>query len=131
MGKRGSPRGDGNGDLEQMALDWQEHDEWVDPEVQCSKCDAVCCRLTVIVMPEDRVPRGYVAIDDYGMEVMARGEDGWCIALDSQRMCCSIYELRPQACERFVMGAGNCRDEREAYRTHYPGTIDHVLIDSE
>ena len=22
----------------------------------CSRCDAVCCRLTVVVMPEDRVP---------------------------------------------------------------------------
>lgn len=113
-----------------MAIEWRDDDEAIDPKVQCASCDAVCCRLTVIVMPEDKVPRGYVAIDDYGLEVMARGEDGWCVALDGVKMCCSIYDLRPEACRRFVMGAADCRDEREAYLTRYPGTIPHVLIDA-
>lgn len=114
-----------------MAIEWRDDDEVIDPKVQCGNCDAVCCRLTVIVMPEDKVPRGYVAIDDHGLEVMARGEDGWCVALDSLNMCCSLYELRPEACRRFVMGAAYCRDEREAYRTRYPGSIPHVLIDAD
>ena len=113
-----------------MAIDWRDDDEPIDPQVQCSSCDAVCCRLTVIVMPEDKVPRGYVAIDDHGLEVMAQGDDGWCVALDSLKMCCSIYELRPEACRHFVMGAADCLDEREAYRTRYPASIPHVLIDS-
>lgn len=98
----------------------QDDDEGVDPSVQCSHCDAVCCRLTVMVLPEDRVPRALVELDDYGTEVMGQSEDGWCIALDHQRMRCGIYELRPSACRDFVMGAGSCRDERKAYRSHYP-----------
>lgn len=111
-----------------MPIEWTDADELVDPKVHCGNCDAVCCRLTVIVMPEDEVPRGYVAIDDHGLEVMARSEDGWCVALDHQRMCCSIYELRPDACRRFTMGAGYCRDERKAYESHYPAFVPHVLI---
>jgi uncharacterized protein len=41
--------------------------------------------------------------------VMARGEDGWCVALDAARMCCSIYESRPGICRRFVMAGPYCR----------------------
>lgn len=111
-----------------MAIEWRDDDEFVDPKVQCSDCDAVCCRLKVLVMPEDKVPRAFVEIDDHGLEVMGRGEDGWCIALDQQRMCCSIYELRPDTCRRFTMGSAYCRDEREGYRQHYPGTIPAVVI---
>ena len=93
----------------------------------CDRCDAVCCRLTVIVFPEDQVPRWMVETDNHGIEVMARGEDGWCIALDHQRMCCSIYESRPESCRRFVMGAGYCRLEREEYRNQCP-PIPSVLV---
>ena len=110
-----------------MSIEWREDDELIDPAVRCENCDAVCCRLTVLVMPEDGVPRGLVAIDDHGLEVMARGEDGWCVALDQQRMCCSIYESRPDACRRFAMGAGYCRDEREEYRQRFP-PIHSVLV---
>ncbi len=102
-----------------MTSDWREHDEIIDPEVLCDRCEAVCCRLLVLVMPDDPTPRGYVAIDEHGLEVMARGEEGWCIALDMQRMCCSIYELRPQACRSFTMGAGDCRAERAEYAGRY------------
>ncbi|MEP6634350.1 MAG: YkgJ family cysteine cluster protein, partial [Luteimonas sp.] len=76
--------------------------ESIDPSVSCSACDAVCCRLTVLVMPEDAVPRHLVARNAEGLEVMARGEDGWCIAIDEHRMCCSIYEQRPAICRKFA-----------------------------
>ncbi len=110
-----------------MTIEWTDPDELIDPKVQCGDCDAVCCRLTVIVFPEDQVPRWMVETDNHGIEVMARGEDGWCIALDHQRMCCSIYESRPESCRRFVMGAGYCRLEREEYRNQFP-PIPSVLV---
>ena len=90
--------------------------EGVDPAVSCSACDAVCCRLTVVVMPEDRVPRHLVARNDHGVEVMAHGEDGWCVAIDPLRMCCSIYEQRPFVCREFDMGGGDCADVRDDWR---------------
>ena len=46
---------------------------------------------------------------------MARDEEGWCVALDSARMCCSIYESRPEICRRFVMDGPYCRDVRAEY----------------
>lgn len=90
-------------------------DETVDRAVSCSSCDAVCCRLTVVVMPDDPVPRHLVWRDHRGLDVMARDEDGWCVAVDQTRMCCSIYELRPKTCRKFVMGSAYCRSERAAY----------------
>ncbi|MFC3129266.1 YkgJ family cysteine cluster protein [Coralloluteibacterium stylophorae] len=92
-----------------------DDDERIDAGVQCSACDAVCCRLQVVVMPEDDVPRHLVERSPRGLETMARGEDGWCIALDEARMCCSIYSQRPATCRRFVMGSAYCRSERAAY----------------
>lgn len=94
-------------------------DRHIDKSVSCSACDAVCCRLTVVVMPDDEVPRHLVERDGRGLDVMAHGEDGWCIALDHSRMCCSIYEQRPAICRKFAMGSAYCRDEREKYRHHY------------
>ncbi|WP_372013783.1 YkgJ family cysteine cluster protein [Pseudoxanthomonas sp. 10H] len=85
-------------------------------EPLCSRCDAVCCRLTVVLMPEDRVPRHLVARNDHGVEVMARDEEGWCAAVDPLHMRCSIYEDRPVICRRFAMGAPYCLDIRATYR---------------
>jgi Fe-S-cluster containining protein len=91
--------------------------ESVDPTVSCSRCDAVCCRLTVVLMPEDRlrVPVQYVEQTPQGYEQLARGEDGWCLAIDENHMKCTIYENRPSACRRFAMGGPYCRAEREDY----------------
>lgn len=81
----------------------------------CARCDAVCCRLTVVVQPEDRIPSHLTTIDERGIEQMARDEDGWCVAIDSARMCCSIYEERPSVCRRFVMNGPYCREIRKVY----------------
>lgn len=89
--------------------------EAIDPSVSCIACDAVCCRLTVLVMPEDKVPRHLVDRTPEGLEVMARGEDGWCVAIDERNMCCSIYDQRPGICRKFAMGSPYCRDERATY----------------
>ena len=81
----------------------------------CERCDAVCCRLTVVLMAEDRVPPRFTAINDYGVTVMARDSEGWCVAVDSARMCCSIYEQRPAICRKFAMGSPGCREVRAEY----------------
>ena len=82
----------------------------------CSRCDAVCCRLTVVLQPEDRIPAHLTAITDAGLEVMARDEEGWCVAVDGARMRCSIYESRPQVCRRFVMSGPYCEDIQADYK---------------
>lgn len=87
----------------------------VDPSISCSTCAAVCCRLTVVVTADDVVPPDLLARTADGVDVMARGADGWCIALDRSRMCCSIYEQRPGVCRKFAMGGPYCRDERANY----------------
>lgn len=81
----------------------------------CERCDAVCCRLTVVVQPEDRVPAYLTTQALSGLTIMARDEDGWCVAIDSARMCCSIYETRPDVCRRFAMSGPYC----QAVRTDY------------
>ena len=77
----------------------------------CGRCDAVCCRLTVVLQPEDRVPLHMTTTQD-GLHVMARDEEGWCVALDSARMCCSCYETRPEVCRRFAMAGPYCLEVR-------------------
>ena len=111
-----------------MGIDIHLHDEQIDPAVSCSRCDAVCCRLTVLVMPGDNVPRHLVERNDHGLEVMARGEDGWCIAVDHNRMCCGIYEQRPGICRKFAMGSAYCRDERAQYRHDMANAIPLALL---
>lgn len=81
----------------------------------CGSCDAVCCRLTVVLMAEDNVAAHLTTHTDSALHVMARDEDGWCVALDSARMCCSIYESRPAICRRFAMGGPYCLDVRADY----------------
>ena len=107
----------------------QEDDDMrVDPTVSCSSCDAVCCRLTVVVMPEDRVPRHLVERTAQGLDVMARDEEGWCVAIDHRHMRCSIYEQRPGICRKFAMGSAYCRDERETYRDQVARGIPLTVI---
>ena len=93
----------------------------------CGSCDAVCCRLTVVLMPEDNVPGHLTTYTPSGLHVMARDEEGWCVALDGARMCCSIYEGRPGVCRRFVMGGPYCLDERADYSDRRARGIPLVL----
>ena len=71
-------------------------------------------------MPEDRgVPRHMIDRTADGLQVMAQDEDGWCVAVDPQRMHCSIYDQRPGVCRAFEMGSRDCRQVREAYARRY------------
>jgi Fe-S-cluster containining protein len=95
--------------------------------VDCGSCDAVCCRLTVVLLPGDDVPEHLTATTDAGLHVMAHDEDGWCVAVDGARMCCSIYETRPAICRKFAMGGPYCRDVRDEYTRHYEHEIPLTL----
>lgn len=86
----------------------------------CSRCEALCCRLTVVLQPEDQVASHLTATSPQGLRVMARGEDGWCVALNASKMNCGIYESRPSVCRRFVMDGPYCKDIRR--RHSHPST---------
>ena len=88
----------------------------VEADAGCDRCDAVCCRLTVVLQEDDRIPLHYTTRTAAGLHVMARDEEGWCVAVDGARMRCSIYESRPQVCRRFVMAGPYCREVRADYR---------------
>lgn len=85
-------------------------------KAHCATCDAVCCRLTVVLEPEDDIPAHLTAqLPENGLRVMAHLEDGWCAALDRTHMNCGIYENRPAECRRFVMGGPYCNAVRTEY----------------
>ena len=84
--------------------------------VHCSRCDALCCRLTVTVFPEDAVPAYLTSRDARGVLIMARDADGWCVALDGARMNCGIYDTRPAICRKFAMAGPYCLDIRAEAR---------------
>lgn len=98
-----------------MALQIHRDDSRIDPTVSCANCEAVCCRLTVVLEPDDRIPAHLVALGPRGMRTMAHGADGWCAALDRVNKRCGIYAQRPSVCRKFAMGGGYCRFEREKF----------------
>ena len=98
-----------------MAFEIHPDDSKLDPTVSCSNCEAVCCRLTVVLDARDKIAEHLVVRGDNGVATMAHAEDGWCIALDRVNKCCSIYAERPMVCRRFAMGGGYCRLERQKF----------------
>lgn len=81
----------------------------------CDRCDAVCCRLMVVLQPEDKIPSHLTTHLANGLHVMARDEEGWCVAMDGAHMNCGIYESRPAVCHRFVMNGPYCKSVRAEY----------------
>ena len=82
--------------------------------VSCTQCDACCCRLEVMLISDTGVPTHLIETTQWGGQVMARLDDGWCAALDRNTMLCSIYDKRPQICRDFEMGSFECIAERAA-----------------
>lgn len=102
--------------------------EHIDPSVRCDRCEAVCCRLPVLLLPGDSIPLWALDHDEYGLEIVAKADDGWCVALDRQTMRCTIYAQRPQICAEFAMGGNDCRDERASWTINEFATIPIVVI---
>ena len=98
-----------------MALAIHPDDSRIDPRISCADCEAVCCRLTVVLADSDQVAAHMTTHSENGIRVMAHGEDGWCVALDRVNRNCGIYATRPAVCRRFAMGGGYCRFERENF----------------
>jgi Fe-S-cluster containining protein len=95
--------------------------------VHCSRCDALCCRLTVVLFEEDSIPQHLTEFNPQGVRVMARDDDGWCVALDGAKMNCGIYDTRPTICRKFKMAGPYCLDVRaEARRAARP--VDITLL---
>ena len=82
----------------------------------CSNCQACCCLLPVLLMPEDSPPKALIVVDEHGLSVLAKDDDGWCVALDRETFRCTIYEQRPQVCRDFREGGSDCRAERAQWR---------------
>ena len=85
-----------------------------DTEVNCTNCEACCCRLEAMLFNDTEVPDKYIVIDSRGERSMARLEDGWCSALDRKTMRCTIYENRPWICREFEVGEDECISARAA-----------------
>jgi Fe-S-cluster containining protein len=83
--------------------------------VRCSTCEAVCCRLTVVLLPEDDIASHLTTRRPDGLLVMKHDDDGWCVAMNRASMNCGIYEGRPSICRRFVMGGAYCKAVRAEY----------------
>lgn len=87
--------------------------------IHCNRCDALCCRLTVVLFAGDDIPSHLTDVNEQGVTIMARDADGWCVALDGAKMNCGIYETRPAICRKFTMAGPYCREVRiEAARAH-------------
>ena len=91
------------------------YEESIDPSIRCTSCEAICCRLTVVLMPEDHVPEWLIDRDLHGMETLAKGEDGWCAAVDPNTSRCTIYDDLPSICRKYAMGSPSCQDERRKW----------------
>lgn len=46
--------------------------------------------------------------DPKGGLVMARLDDGWCVAVDRETYDCRIYARRPDVCRELEMGGADC-----------------------
>ncbi len=106
-------------------------EEPIDPGISCSHCAAVCCRLTVVLLPGDRVPSWFTTHDENGVECMDRRDDGWCVALDRDTMRCTIHAHRPQVCRDFAMAGAACRTERSIWYRSRTQRIPAVVVDRD
>ena len=93
--------------------------------MSCRRCDAACCRLLVHIEEGERIPPHLTATTEFGALVMARDDDGWCLAIDPSRMDCSIYATRPQVCRDFRLGGAACLQARDDLRRHH-GSVPHA-----
>jgi uncharacterized protein len=114
-------------DLSSRYADRMQPDGCVKRAAHCTECNALCCRLIVVLGPDDNIPGHLTTHLPNGSRVMAHAEDGWCIAMDRSRMNCSIYESRPADCRRFAMGGAYCNAIRSEYTAQRSRSIDIIL----
>lgn len=84
--------------------------------INCSACQACCCQLPVLLLPGDDPPEHWIDEDEHGAPIMAKADDGWCVALDRDTYRCTIYARRPWVCRAFAEAGDDCREVRADWR---------------
>jgi len=54
--------------------------------------------------------------DEHGLETLAKGEDGWCAALEPDTFRRPLHDQRPEIYRKYAMGSPGYRDERWKWR---------------
>lgn len=96
-------------------------------QLDCQSCGACCKGLGVDVSTSDEDVPQYMVKDDRLMGPQMRVRKGACIALRGligSKVCCSIYEGRPQVCRDFDPGSDLCMWARKQ------AGLPHTLSDS-
>lgn len=76
----------------------------------CASC-ALCCRGTIPIRATDDIPAELVVEGD-GVRRMRLADDGACMALDPDKLICTIYAQRPAVCQAFQFDGPECRTLR-------------------
>lgn len=79
--------------------------EPIDCENRVALCKAACCRLSVLLAPQD-LAEGIVRWDSRRRYFNAQEPDGYCVHLERPGCRCAVYEARPAACRIY-----NCRND--------------------
>jgi hypothetical protein len=72
----------------------------IDCENRLHLCKAACCKLPFALSKED-VEEATVRWDLGRPYIISQAEDGYCIHLDRDRRCCSVYDQRPIPCRGY------------------------------
>ena len=81
----------------------------IDCESRLELCGAACCKLPVALSRED-VEEGVLRWDLGQPYMLARGDEGYCIHIDSCTHRCGVYEHRPTPCRGY-----DCRSDRRIW----------------
>jgi Fe-S-cluster containining protein len=84
-------------------------------KISCATCKALCCRLEVRLIDDsdDQVPVEFTEKTKDLYVRMKQAASGWCAALDTKTMLCTIYEKRPFLCREYAVGDFDCLNERK------------------
>ena len=89
-------------------------------EYDCTKCGACCCfKWSWPVLRRDRsdatnIPKE-MQREDYPL---MKTIDGRCVALKGEmgdKVCCKIYNDRPNSCRKFTPGSELCKEARKKF----------------
>jgi prolipoprotein diacylglyceryltransferase len=72
----------------------------IDCESRLHLCQAACCKLRFALSRQD-VEEGLLRWDFGRPYLIAQGTDSYCVHLDRERKCCSVYEARPHTCRGY------------------------------
>ena len=97
---------------------------FVAPEINCEErlhiCKAACCKLNYVLSMEE-IESGKIKWD-LGMPYYIRqDEDGYCVHMDKDKMCCTIYEERPLVCRKY-----SCKNDGRIWKD-----FDNMILNEE